>query len=393
MGSSIIVVRSGDRIITSLFEDKDMITVRSDRSEKKAAVGNIYLGKVRNIVKNINAAFVEISGKEICYLSLNENPDPIFADQKKHPIRVGDEVIVQIAKDATKTKALNGTTNISLTGRYAVLVRGKNTVGVSSKINDEAERNRLKDLVKPYTGDDYGFIVRTNAAFVPEEELKAEAERLKEDYDSIKKNGIHRTCYSLLLSAPPQYISEIRDGYSSEIESIKTDDKEIYGEIKRYLETCPKEELAKLEFYEDESISLSTLYGIESKLQKALYEKAWLDSGAYLIIQPTEALVSIDVNTGKAIAGKEDTEDTFFKVNLEAAEEIGRQLRLRNLSGIIIVDFIDMKKEEHKSALLKRIREVLAKDHIPAKLVDMTALNLVEITRQRIHRPLYEQIK
>ena len=393
MGSSIIVVRSGDRIITSLFEDKDMITVRSDRSEKKAAVGNIYLGKVRNIVKNINAAFVEISGKEICYLSLNENPDPIFADQKKHPIRVGDEVIVQIAKDATKTKALNGTTNISLTGRYAVLVRGKNTVGVSSKISDEAERNRLKDLVKPFTGDDYGFIVRTNAAFVPEEELKAEAERLKEDYDSIKKNGIHRTCYSLLLSAPPQYISEIRDGYSSEIESIKTDDKEIYGEIKRYLETCPKEELAKLEFYEDESISLSTLYGIESKLQKALYEKAWLDSGAYLIIQPTEALVSIDVNTGKAIAGKEDTEDTFFKVNLEAAEEIGRQLRLRNLSGIIIVDFIDMKKEEHKSALLKRIREVLAKDHIPAKLVDMTALNLVEITRQRIHRPLYEQIK
>ena len=393
MGSSIIVVRSGDRIITSLFEDKDMITVRSDRSEKKAAVGNIYLGKVRNIVKNINAAFVEIIGKEICYLSLNENPDPIFADQKKHPIRVGDEVVVQIAKDATKTKALNGTTNISLTGRYAVLVRGKNTVGVSSKISDEAERNRLKDLVKPYTGDDYGFIVRTNAAFVPGEELKAEAERLKEDYDSIKKNGIHRTCYSLLLSAPPQYISEIRDGYSSEIESIKTDDKEIYGEIKRYLETCPKEELAKLEFYEDESISLSTLYGIESKLQKALYEKAWLDSGAYLIIQPTEALVSIDVNTGKAIAGKEDTEDTFFKVNLEAAEEIGRQLRLRNLSGIIIVDFIDMKKEEHKSALLKRIREVLARDHIPAKLVDMTALNLVEITRQRIHRPLYEQIK
>ena len=393
MGSSIIVVRSGDRIITSLFEDKDMITVRSDRSEKKAAVGNIYLGKVRTIVKNINAAFVEIIGKEICYLSLNENPDPIFADQKKHPIRVGDEVVVQIAKDATKTKALNGTTNISLTGRYAVLVRGKNTVGVSSKISDEAERNRLKDLVKPYTGDDYGFIVRTNAAFVPGEELKAEAERLKEDYDSIKKNGIHRTCYSLLLSAPPQYISEIRDGYSSEIESIKTDDKEIYGEIKRYLETCPKEELAKLEFYEDESISLSTLYGIESKLQKALYEKAWLDSGAYLIIQPTEALVSIDVNTGKAIAGKEDTEDTFFKVNLEAAEEIGRQLRLRNLSGIIIVDFIDMKKEEHKSALLKRIREVLARDHIPAKLVDMTALNLVEITRQRIHRPLYEQIK
>ena len=393
MGSSIIVVKNGDRIITSLFEEKEMITVRSDKSEEKASVGNIYLGKVRNIVKNINAAFVEISGKEICYLSLNENPDPVFADRKKHPIRVGDELIVQIAKDATKTKALNGTTNISLTGRYAVLVRGKNSVGVSSKINDEAERNRLKELIKPFVGADYGFIVRTNAASVPEEELKAEAERLKEEYDSIINNGIHRTCYSLLFSAPPQYISEIRDGYSSEIECIKTDDKEIYGEIEKYLETCPKEELAKLEFYTDDRISLSTLYGIESKLQKALYERVWLDSGAYLIMQPTEALISIDVNTGKAIAGKEDTEDTFLKVNLEAAEEIGRQLRLRNLSGIIIVDFIDMKTEEHKSRLLKRIREVLAQDHIPAKLVDMTALNLVEITRQRIHRPLYEQIR
>jgi ribonuclease G len=393
MGSSIIVIRSGDRIITSLYEDKEMITVRSDKTEAKAAVGNIYLGKVRNIVKNINAAFVEISGKEICYLSLNENPDPIFADLKKHPIRVGDEVIVQIAKDATKTKALNGTTNISLTGRYAVLVKGKNTVGVSSKIADEAERNRLKELIKPYTEEDYGFIVRTNAAFVPEEELIAEVKKLKEEYYSITKNGIHRTCYSLLFSAPPQYISEIRDGYSSEIESIKTDDREIYEEIKRYLETCPKDELAKLEFYEDDSISLSTLYGIESKLQKALFERSWLSSGAYLIIQPTEALVSIDVNTGKAITGKEDTEETFLKVNLEAAEEIGRQLRLRNLSGIIIVDFIDMKKEEHKNLLLKKLREVLSKDHIPAKLVDMTALNLVEITRQRIHRPLYEQIK
>ena len=155
--------------------------------------------------------------------------------------------------------------------------------------------------------------------------------------------------------------------------------------------TCPGDELKKLEFYRDDQISLSTLYGIESKLQNALHERVWLDSGAYLVIQPTEALVSIDVNTGKAIAGREDTEETFFKVNLEAAEEIGRQLRLRNLSGIIIVDFIDMKEEEHKKKLLKKIKEVLALDHIPAKLIDMTMLNLVEITRQRIQKPIYEQ--
>ena len=391
MENSIIVVRKDDRIITALFEEREMVTVRTDRTMEKSRVGNIYLGKVRNIVKNINAAFVEIAGKEIVYLSLNENKNPVFADLKDHPIRIGDELIVQIAKDATKSKASLATTNISISGRYVIIVRGKNTVGVSAKIEDDSERDRLKETLRPFLGTDYGFIVRTNAAGIGKEVLLAEAERLTGQYKNIVEKGIHRTCYSVLFTAPPQYISEIRDGYSSEIDSIRTDDAEIFEDIKRYLEACTEEEQAKLEFYEDKSISLSVFYGVESKLQNALNERVWLNSGAYLVIQPTEALVSIDVNTGKAISGKEDTEETFFKVNLEAAEEIGRQLRLRNLSGIIMVDFIDMKEEEHKKLLLKRIREVLALDHIPAKLIDMTALNLVEITRQRIHKPIYEQ--
>ena len=151
----------------------------------------------------------------------------------------------------------------------------------------------------------------------------------------------------------------------------------------------PKE-LDKLEFYEEKNISLSVLYGLEGKLEKALQDKVWLDSGAYLVIQPTEALVSIDVNTGKAIAGKQNTEETFFKVNCEAAEEIAAQLRLRNLSGIIIVDFIDMKEEEHRKKLLEKLKEEIAKDHITTRLIDMTPLGLVEITRQRIRKPLHE---
>ena len=391
MGNSIVVVRSGDRIISSIFENGEMLTVRSDRNEGKARVGNIYLGKIRNIVKNINAAFVEIAGKEICYLSLNENRNPVFGDEKKHPMRVGDELVVQIAKEPTKTKAALATVDFSFTGRYCVLTRGKNSIGVSSKIEDKNERERIKALLEPYADEEFGFIVRTNAASAPEEEITKEAEKLVGLYRETALKGIHRTCYSVLYTAPPQYIGEIRDGYSFEIERIITDDREIFEDIQRYLENCPEEERAKLEFYEDASLSLSALYGIESKLQKALHERVWLDSGAYLVIQPTEALVSIDVNTGKAITGKENTEETFFKVNCEAAEEIAAQLRLRNLSGIIIVDFIDMKKEEHRKQLLAKLTEELAKDHITTKLIDMTPLGLVEITRQRIRKPIYEQ--
>ena len=184
---------------------------------------------------------------------------------------------------------------------------------------------------------------------------------------------------------------EIRNGYSFEIDSILTDDKEIYDSIKDYLLLCPENEREKLSFYEEKNISLSVLYGLESKLQKALQDKVWLDSGAYLVIQPTEALVSIDVNTGKAIAGKQNIEETFFRVDCEAAKEIAVQLRLRNLSGIIIVDFIDMKDEEHRKKLLSIFKEELIKDHIPTKLIDMTPLGLVEITRQRIRKSIYEQ--
>ena len=356
-------------------------------------VGNIYVGKVQNIVKNINAAFVEVSGKQICYLPIAENEKPVFTDGGKHPIRVGDELIVQIVKDATKVKAPLATVDFNLTGKYLVLVRGKHVLGISSKITDENARNRLKKLLADSVSDDYGFVVRTNAENADDEAITAELEQLRADYARIAGDGCHRVCFSKLYSSPPSYIREVRDGYSDEIDSIKTDDPEIYEELRDFLETTNDRELSKLEFYEDRNLSLSALYSIENRLTKALQEKVWLDSGAYLVIQPTEALVAIDVNTGKATAGKHNIEETFFSVNCEAAEEIGRQIRLRNLSGIIIVDFIDMKEEEHKKLLIKKIRGVLAQDRVPCHFEDMTALNLVEITRKKTRRPLYEQME
>lgn len=393
VGKSIIIVRSGARIITSLTDGNELVTIQVDKAESSRMVGNIYVGKVQNIVKNINAAFVEVSGKQICYLPIAENEKPVFTDGGKHPIRVGDELIVQIVKDATKVKAPLATVDFNLTGKYLVLVRGKHVLGISSKITDENARNRLKKLLADSVSDDYGFVVRTNAENADDEAITAELEQLRADYARIAGDGCHRVCFSKLYSSPPSYIREVRDGYSDEIDSIKTDDPEIYEELRDFLETTNDRELSKLEFYEDRNLSLSALYSIENRLTKALQEKVWLDSGAYLVIQPTEALVAIDVNTGKATAGKHNIEETFFSVNCEAAEEIGRQIRLRNLSGIIIVDFIDMKEEEHKKLLIKKIRGVLAQDRVPCHFEDMTALNLVEITRKKTRRPLYEQME
>ncbi|MBO4414610.1 MAG: ribonuclease E/G, partial [Lachnospiraceae bacterium] len=257
---------------------------------------------------------------------------------------------------------------------------------------DEARRKRLKELMKPYLGDSYAFIVRTNAENAPDELLEREIARLVNDYRQIVEYGVHWKCFSRLYSTPPSYIWEIRDGYAEDIDEIKTDDDEIYAQLKDYLTENQPEDIGKLVKYEDKEYSLAKLYGIMDKLEKATYERVWLDSGAYLVIQPTEALTVIDVNTGKAISGKTVPEETFLNVNMEAADEIARQIRLRNLSGIIIVDFIDMVSEANKKSLLKHLYNILSKDRIPTKLVDMTGLNLVEITRKKIRKPLAEQI-
>ena len=393
MGNSIIVVKKDGKIVTCLANEKELLTIQVDPDDDSRLVGSIFLGKVQNIVKNIHAAFVEIENRQICYLPLGTVTKPYFSDSGEHPIRVGDELMVQIVKEATDVKAPLATADITLTGKYLVLAAGSDRVGVSAKITDEEKRGELKDIIAKYQTDEYGFIVRTNAGNADAKLIEREAEALTAEFEKIKGLTRSRTCYSKLYTAPPSYIFEIRNGYSESTDRIRTDAPDIYRKIKEYMEATGDPDINKLELYQDEKVSLSTVYNINSQLEKALKQTVWMNSGAYLVIQPTEALVSIDVNTGKAITGKQDTENTFFKVNCEAAEEIGRQLRLRNLSGIIIVDFIDMKSEEHKRELMARLKSVLERDSVPVQVVDMTALNLVEITRKKIRRPLYEQIK
>jgi Ribonucleases G and E len=393
MNHKLITVREKDYIISAVFKGNEMVQVNADKSREESILGNIYVGRVKNIVKNINAAFVEIAGGRMCYLSLDEAKYPIFVTSKKNSkIVMGDELLVQVSKEDIKTKAPMITVNLNFTGKYVVLIHGKSMVGVSSKIEGEEQRRKLKSLLQDAKGDSYGFVVRTNAAHAPAEQIMREVELLKEQYHNILEYGIHKTALSLLYQTPPGYICNIRDGFAEQMDEIITDDREIYENMASYLKNYQTEDLPKLRFYEDGLISLGNLYGISLKLEHALREKVWLKSGGTIIIQPTEALTVIDVNTGKAISGKKNVQETFFKINMEAAREIAKQLRLRNLSGIILIDFIDMEEQDRRDSLMRELESLFKEDPIKTTLVDMTALNLVEITRKKVRKPLREQI-
>ncbi len=391
----LLITKRNGRVVSSLFQEQRLVQVQVEPSEEETIVGNIYVGKVQNIVRNINAAFVQIQEDTICHLSLNEPGTPIFLNKKNtSKVCVGDELLVQVSKDAVKTKNPSATTKLQIAGKYAVLTYGDKRISISGKIKEPKTRKRLHDLVEQEFGTKItcGVIVRTNAENVAEEDFLRELRNLKNRYDTIVGQGLYRTRYSLLYEAPRGYLCDIRDGYDKLISKIITDDVEIYEQVSQYLENNQPSDLHKLELYEDEMLSLNQLYGIETKLQKALQERVWLKSGGYLIIEPTEALTVIDVNTGKAIAGKKDSEEHFLKINMEAANEIAAQLRLRNISGIILVDFIDMKDKKSDQILIEELKRVIRLDPVKTVFVDMTGLHLAEITRKKVRRPLHEQI-
>lgn len=394
MKNKLVLTTKENRIISSLIEDNEFVQLRVDSMDSDSILGNIYVGKVKNIVKNINAAFIEIADGVMCYYSLEENKNPIYVkDKRTDKLVMGDEILIQIEKENIKTKAPVATCHLNFTGKYVVLTHGKNKIGVSSKITSDKEKKRLKEVLSSYKNSEYGFIIRTNAEGASEEMLRREIESLIKRYDDITGFGVHRSAFSLVYKTPSAYLCDIRDGYANALTEIVTDDQTIYTQIKEYLETYQEEDLDKLRLYEDHQITLSALYNIEKRLDEATREHVWLKSGAYLIIQHTEAFNVIDVNTGKAIAGKKKAQETFLKINLEAAREAARQIRLRNLSGIIIIDFIDLLDKKDQEILMRELTDLFRKDPVKTTVVDITALNLVEITRKKVRKPLHEQLK
>lgn len=363
--------------------------IQLDLSQPNRLLGQIYIGKVKNIVKNIQAAFIELGNGQIAYYSLQKNTSPLFTKAANGVnVCVGDEIVVQVEKEAIKTKEPVVTSKWSINGRYAVFVYGENFLHFSSKIKDGAWKKSIKEKIEllHLSG---GILIRTNAQYVSEEILFQELNKLHDVFCAIKEKANYRTVYTCLYRPEKDYLTAIRDTYSNDLSEIITDDTEIFQELQQYFAENFPSDLQKLQYYEDKTLPLEKLYGFDLEIQRALQKQVWLKSGAYLIIEPTEALVAIDVNTGKAIKGKQK-EETFLKINLEAAVEIARQLRLRNLSGMILIDFISMKAEEHRRKLMEEFQRLVSYDPIKTVVVDMTKLDLVEVTRKKEKPPLHE---
>lgn len=398
MERKILIEKRENRIRTFFLEDGDIVEIHSTAEEAAGIgshrLGDIYVGKVKNIVPNIGAAFIEIEKGVNCYYDMKDAETSFFTHKSgKKALCIGDELVVQISREAVKTKAPTVTGSVSFTGRYAVLTHGNTRIGVSSKI-PKSLRDEYKERLSSFQNDRYGIIVRTNAKDVPFQDVLDEINSLSEEYEALFQTASTRKCFSCLKSAPPSYILDLKNVYMDGMKEIIIGDKELYARIQSYFRTELPDKLFLLKLYDDPAFPLDKLYGTQTILEKALRERAWLKTGGYLIIQPTEALTVIDVNSGKTAAkagSRIQSEDGAMKVNLEAAREAARQIRLRNLSGIIIIDFINMGSEENTQQLLHEFRFYLSKDPIQTSLVDMTPLGLVEVTRKKVRRPLYEE--
>ena len=367
--------------VAALSEEERIVEIRLESDQEKSILGNIYTGQVENIASNIQAAFVQIEPGKRCYYPLAEAQRAVFSAGRKGngPLRPGDELLVQVSRDAMKGKLPALTSNLNFTGRYLVLTTGDKKFGLSSKLAQE-DRHRLSGWLKEEAerpDKEFGIIVRTNAADASKEEILKELEWLKGRYHKAVVQGRNRTCFSLVLETEPFYVAAVRDAYGRDLDEIITDVPEIREMILGYLEEISPELKEKLRFYQDKLLPLYKLYRVETALDAIQKEKVWLNSGGFLVIQQTEAFVSIDVNSGK-YTGKKKMEETFRKINLEAAAEISRQLRLRNLSGIILIDFINMENPDHREELFHVLQKLLRKDPIKSRAIDITPWHILK---------------
>lgn len=410
--------------------------------EEPGKMGAVYVGRVKNLAKNIDACFVEIAKGETCFLSMRNAVSPCLLNRRfDGRLLVGDELPVQVVRDAQKTKQAAVTAQISLADDYIAMALGPVRTGYSTKLHREKKEAIKKffhqagilendclvqELVKEKAGQEgegipsVGIVVRTRAQEISEEELLGHFQAVLEQFAGLMHTAMHRCCFSCLREAEdgaeavleqfagdssPSEVSWEGDGPRSiqaitaekaekaEEEQVPpgeviTDQEEIYKQLSRYIR---EQELpVKIRFYQDSMLSLSALYGLEHRIEEALGSRVWLKSGGYLVIEHTEALTVIDVNSGKCEAEK-TSQETYRGINLEAAAEIAVQLKLRNLSGIILVDFINMQSGKDNAELMQYLRTRVRQDRVKTTVVDMTPLGLVEITRKKTSKPLREQ--
>jgi len=391
-----LVRQQGDRTQIAIMEDKVLVEHYVNRNSNISYVGNVYLGKVQNVLPSMEAAFVDIGkGRNAVLYAGEVNWDAAgLADNQERKIekvlKTGQSVLVQVTKDPIGQKGARLTSQISLPGRYLVYVPGGGMSGISRRLAD-TERSRLKEILKGLITDEEGVIVRTAAEGASDEELTRDVIRLKAQWDDIKAKSedTSTSAPSLLYGEPDLTVRVIRDIFNEDFRKLTVQGGDAWDDINNYLGHIAPELLTKIEKY-SQGNDLFVENRIEEQLAKALDRKVYLPSGGSLVIDRTEAMVVIDVNTGKFIGKGGNLEETVTKNNLEAAEEIARQLRLRDLGGIIVIDFIDMILESNREQVLRRLVECLGRDRTKHQVAEVTSLGLVQMTRKRVGQGLIE---
>ena len=391
-----VVRQIGDRIQIAVIEDKVMVEHYVNRNANVSYVGNVYLGRVQNVLPSMEAAFVDIGKGRNAVLYAGEVNWDAAGISETQPrkiemvLKTGQPVLVQVTKDTIGQKGARLTSQISLPGRYVVYVPGGGMSGISKRL-PESERSRLKAILKNLIPEEAGVIVRTAAEGVSEEELTNDVARLKAQWEDIYQKSENPNFHApaLLLSEPDLAVRVIRDILNEDFRKLTIQGNEAWEEISSYLGSIAPELVTKLEKYTGKG-DLFADFRVEEQLAKAFDRKVYLPSGGSLVIDRTEAMIVIDVNTGKFIGKGGNLEETVTKNNLEAAEEIARQLRLRDLGGIIVIDFIDMILESNRDAVLRRLVECLGRDRTKHQVAEVTSLGLVQMTRKRVGQGLIE---
>ncbi|MBQ9989525.1 MAG: ribonuclease E/G [Lachnospiraceae bacterium] len=393
MHNPLIILSQSNKILSLLYQESRLVQANAYPKEG-SDLEAIYIGKVKNVVPSLEAAFVEYQAGETGFLPLKRVKNPLLTNRAYDGRLVaGDELLVQVEKEGIKTKSPGLTCNLSFTGKYAVLTLGIQTLGYSGKLSKTQKEYLssalMEKLPEERPGEEKaGLIIRTNAGELEDlQPLFQELDQLLALKNRVLKEAMHRTCFSCLYQPAPAWLCGVRDLYGFSYDKILTDDPEIFKQIREYL---PDE--TRLELYQDQRISLERLYNVKTRIAEALAEKVWLKSGAYLIIQPTEALTVIDVNSGKQ-QKKKPGDDIFYRINQEAAKEIALQLRLRNISGIIIIDFISQDSDRLDKQLLQELTNLVRMDPVQTDVIDITPLGLVELTRKKINKSLKEQLE
>ncbi|GBE01176.1 ribonuclease G [bacterium BMS3Bbin06] len=410
MPSDILINAAFDEVRVGLLENGQVVEFYVERKKDTSLVGNIYKGKVVKVLPGMQSAFVAVGLEKAAFLYVAdikadiESYAPFLEEEEvseeiqiqirkgrldvpiEDLLQEGQELLVQVAKDPIGTKGARVTSYVTIPGRYVVLMPGLEHIGISRRITGEEERARLKTIVEGIRPKGYGLIVRTASEGADEGELKGDLEFLQLLWDNIQDKKDKVSAPTLLYSDLDLVFRSVRDIMSHDVERVIIDSGEEYQRIKDFVNTYFEKLSDRIELYEGRE-PLFDAYGVELDIARALGRKVWLKSGGYIVIDQTEAMTVIDVNTGKFV-GKENLEDTILKTNLEAVKEIAYQIRLRNLGGIIIIDFIDMEIPENREKLFNAFKEALRRDKAKNTIYNISELGLIQMTRKRVRESL-----